>query len=268
MPKQLTQEEFEQKANSIHSNKYLYKKAVYTGNRNKVSIVCPVHGEFLQKAKSHLEGRGCHKCADEANGYTTEVFIAKATARHKGRYTYENSVYTIGDDKISITCKEHGNFDQVATDHLRGAGCPMCRIENSGWTDSKWEKQGNNSKHFEGFKLYILRCYNDTESFIKVGKTFRSIALRYKNKEKLPYEYEVLKVVEGSASHISKLEREIQNSNLEYKYEPSIFFKGFSECFTEVHMPIGLKQTVAIAYHRELGEISRNIIPIKLVESK
>lgn len=57
-----TTEQFISEARLIHGNKYDYSKVEYKTNKNKVCIICPVHGEFLQNAKSHLQGHGCRKC--------------------------------------------------------------------------------------------------------------------------------------------------------------------------------------------------------------
>jgi len=34
----------------------------YVQSDKKVTIICPIHGEFEQRASSHLHGYGCKKC--------------------------------------------------------------------------------------------------------------------------------------------------------------------------------------------------------------
>lgn len=63
MPDKITQEEFVERANRVHNNKYIYDKTVYVRANDKVIITCPVHGDFLQKASQHLSGRGCLMCS-------------------------------------------------------------------------------------------------------------------------------------------------------------------------------------------------------------
>lgn len=53
---------FIDKAKIVHGDKYDYSKVNYIGAVNKVSIVCPKHGEFKQQAESHLQGSGCPLC--------------------------------------------------------------------------------------------------------------------------------------------------------------------------------------------------------------
>jgi len=55
-------EQFIKEANIVHSNKYDYSKTVYTGNKNKVKILCNEHGLFEQEAKSHILGSGYPLC--------------------------------------------------------------------------------------------------------------------------------------------------------------------------------------------------------------
>ena len=55
-------EEFINKADKIHDNKYDYSLVEYENARTKVKIICHVHGEFEQTPASHLSGHGCPKC--------------------------------------------------------------------------------------------------------------------------------------------------------------------------------------------------------------
>jgi len=58
-------EQFIAKAKRVHGDKYDYSLVSYERAVLPVKIVCPAHGEFEQKPKSHLLGRGCRKCADD-----------------------------------------------------------------------------------------------------------------------------------------------------------------------------------------------------------
>lgn len=56
---------------------------------------------------------------------TKEEFLSRVTG---SSYSYEklpNSFRTI--DKVTITCPEHGDFNQAAYGHMRGQGCPSCK---------------------------------------------------------------------------------------------------------------------------------------------
>ena len=54
--------EFEEKARSVHGDKYDYSKVEYIGYAERVCIICPEHGKFFQAPSLHLIGCGCPKC--------------------------------------------------------------------------------------------------------------------------------------------------------------------------------------------------------------
>jgi hypothetical protein len=56
----------------------------------------------------------------------TEEFIAKAKAVHGDRYDYSKVEYVGIYSKVCIICPDHGEFMQVARQHLKGIGCPNC----------------------------------------------------------------------------------------------------------------------------------------------
>jgi hypothetical protein len=58
----LLSEEFVEKSKKIHNDKYEYFKMDYKNCREKVNIICPVHGRFLQEPGNHMQGQGCPKC--------------------------------------------------------------------------------------------------------------------------------------------------------------------------------------------------------------
>jgi hypothetical protein len=57
-----TTNEFIEKANKIHDNKYDYSLAIYNDASTKIIIICPKHGEFSQEPTNHLSGQGCKAC--------------------------------------------------------------------------------------------------------------------------------------------------------------------------------------------------------------
>lgn len=54
---------FIRKASKIHNYKYLYTNTEFINSKSKIKIICPIHGEFEQKANHHISGHGCQKCA-------------------------------------------------------------------------------------------------------------------------------------------------------------------------------------------------------------
>lgn len=56
---------------------------------------------------------------------TQEEFIEKAKLKHGDKYDYSNMIYINANLKVKIICKEHGEFEQRAYNHLT-KGCIKC----------------------------------------------------------------------------------------------------------------------------------------------
>ena len=59
---------------------------------------------------------------------TLEEFINLSNNKHNNLYTYENAIYINTMTKLKITCKIHGDFEQIPKAHLIGQGCKHCAI--------------------------------------------------------------------------------------------------------------------------------------------
>lgn len=57
-----TTDTFIREANDTHDGFYDYSKTEYVGCYDKVTITCPIHGDFQQVPYSHIQGHGCPKC--------------------------------------------------------------------------------------------------------------------------------------------------------------------------------------------------------------
>ena len=118
--------EFIERSARIHKNKYDYSKFIYTNYNTKSIITCPIHGNFLQSPKKHLENNGCLKCGIENRKSTTNKFIKESNKIHNFFYNYSLVNYTKSDEKITIICPKHNKFLQTPNHHLCGQGCPKC----------------------------------------------------------------------------------------------------------------------------------------------
>lgn len=127
----LTKEMFVERANQKHNFKYDYSKVEFKRNKDKITIICPEHGEFEQTVNTHLNGCGCQICgkeriADKRRKPHDEV-IEDFIKIHGDRYDYSNVEYINNHTKIRIICKKHGEFCQTPNNHLFGVGCPKCK---------------------------------------------------------------------------------------------------------------------------------------------
>ena len=68
---------FVKRAKEIHGNKYEYVKETFRNTIEKVKIICPIHGEFEQMVKAHLNGQGCPKCKESKLEKEIRLFLDK-----------------------------------------------------------------------------------------------------------------------------------------------------------------------------------------------
>lgn len=137
--KKINNEEFIKKAIAIHGSKYNYDLVEYKGSKEKVIIICPIHGEFLQVASSHLQGQGCKKCnidfLADVKRLTTEKFIKKAILKHGNKYNYSKVEYINSITKVVIICPIHGEFLQTPHAHFNlDHGCEKCSFTKRTYT--------------------------------------------------------------------------------------------------------------------------------------
>lgn len=109
---------------------------------------------------------------------------------------------------------------------MQKAGCPHCNISR-GWTKHEWLKKVSDKL----CTLYIIRCYSKTEDFIKIGMSSNTISKRFQSKREMPYSYEIIQVFKGSANDVWDLELFYHKQLKDFKYIPTIPFKGLQECF-------------------------------------
>jgi ssDNA-binding Zn-finger/Zn-ribbon topoisomerase 1 len=142
----LSTDTFIEKSKKVHNDKYKYTRSIYTKATNNIAIICPEHGEFIQKAISHMNGYGCPKCG---GGFMdTEFFKVKATKLHCHKYNYTKANYINAKTKVAIICPEHGEFKQIPNAHLNGQGCPKC---GGGFMDTEFFKVKATKLHYNKY---------------------------------------------------------------------------------------------------------------------
>lgn len=142
MTRKLTQEEFLQRCKSVHGDKYDYSEAIYNGKDKKVTIICKLHGNFLQTPHNHIVGcQNCPTCGNITNKLVRqtpiEVLLSKFKQIHEEIYDYSKIEYKGTHEKIVIICNIHGEFMQTPHDHLEGRGCIQCGIMKSSSTRTR-----------------------------------------------------------------------------------------------------------------------------------
>lgn len=127
MSARLTTDVFIDRAKQTHGGKFDYSRSIYTNAKNKVVVICPVHGQFEILPHCHMLGVGCAKCSGK-HAVDLAEFLKRAKKVHGNTYDYSKVVLnkTIK-DPVVITCLTHGEFLQSPYHHTaRKQGCPKC----------------------------------------------------------------------------------------------------------------------------------------------
>lgn len=146
---------FLKKAKEIHNDEYDYSLVNFINRKQKIEIVCKKHGIFTQRVNDHLCGRGCPDCNFRKYYYTFDVFLKNAIKKHSNKYSYyipNNKLDLIDQDDITIMCPNHGKFNQKIYYHLKGSGCPDCRL-SIGETNIHTFLKNNNINYISEYKF-------------------------------------------------------------------------------------------------------------------
>lgn len=93
--------------------------------------------------------------------FTKDDFICESIKIHGDKYDYSLVEYTKSSEKVIIICREHSNFIQRASNHLRGRGCYDCKKTR------KYDSEkfiGLSNKVHNGKYLYDKVIYNGSHS--------------------------------------------------------------------------------------------------------
>lgn len=222
------------KFKEIWGELYDYSKFTYLGARVKSTIICKEHGEFLQDANMHLSGRcGCVECVNEAVSKrvksNTDDFINKAINRwNYNKRIYDKVEYKGAKENILIYCEICEDYYKTTPNaHLTGNGCPVCALKNKGYSKTDYI---NLAKGREGM-LYLIKCWNETEEFYKIGITLQELKDRYSGNNSLPYFYELMYSYKCDAGCVWDMEKDYHRKYKTFQYIPNINFGGYTECF-------------------------------------
>jgi G:T-mismatch repair DNA endonuclease (very short patch repair protein) len=181
MTKTNTKDAFIEKSNLRHNNRYNYDNVVYITNKKKVLVGCPEHGDFWIRPDAHICGRGCRKCSYVSRfvkGKSTRAsnYVSKCKEVHGDVYDYTKTFYKTATEKVTITCKKHGEYKITPSNHLAGSGCKLCGREK---TRNSLKSAHENLL----FKLLSLVFDDIEQSNRKILRGLEIDILRYSNKK-------------------------------------------------------------------------------------
>lgn len=120
----VTTESFIVEAKEIYGDRYNYNKVEYKNRDHRVTVTCPIHGDFEIYAREHLDGKGCPKC-EKGN-----KFVAKLKEKFGDKFGLDVFVYQSSTSPVTLVCPVHGAFSRLPHQILASScGCPNCGEE-------------------------------------------------------------------------------------------------------------------------------------------
>ena len=196
-----------------------------------MSIICKRHGEFFKDINGIRKDKMCPKCYYETVNVDKRMnekdFIDTSNSIHEYKYNYDKTEYINSRILVTVTCPIHGDFEQRPSSHMRGRGCKRCAREYNSFKKTDYVNRANGRNTI----LYLIRCWNEKEEFLKIGKTFRSVKERFNSTLLMPYNYEIINEIIADASYIWDLEMSLHKRYKEHSYKPLVKFGGMFECY-------------------------------------
>ena len=88
-----TLDNFIARAKAVHGTKYTYEHAKYIGSYKPITITCPKHGDFTQRASAHLDGEGCPSCKESKGEMQIAQYLDSTGVQYKRQYSFKDCRY-------------------------------------------------------------------------------------------------------------------------------------------------------------------------------
>lgn len=224
-----------------------YTSIVYGGSKGKVkNIRCIKHDEYFDcnySGREHKKGRGiyCPKCKEQKELDRLEAkrqeYIEMFNKKHNGKYgDYSDFVYLGCDKNSRFVCPDHGEFKQTPISHANTVyGCQKCGAEaGHGYSKNAYIKACGDRV----CSLYLVRIYNDTESFYKIGISV-NIKDRFSDlRKESGYKSEVIRGYKNNAKIVWESEQKVKEKFKDFSYNPLQYFAGHTECYDEIYFEV------------------------------
>lgn len=215
--------------------KYINKNIEILGEykNNSTKVLVKINNEkYLIKPNDLLMG---HLPKNQSSINKNEYFLELIPKELKNKYDYSQVNYINSKTKVKVICPIHGEFEQLPYNILNKAICFKCsrkinandgvyNIKIAEYNKIKWSKRKA--------KVYFVKMYNNKESFYKIGITTTTIKRRFSIINN--YKYDYIKHIDTNLYNAVQIEKYYHTKLKNYKYNPSEYFAGYTECFTKI----------------------------------
>lgn len=191
------------------------------------------------------QGSSCSKCSHEKVASMTRLSINKIKKR---LISINPDIEIVSTKYINAGTKLHCRclIDECSHEWnppwqalQSGYGCPKCGLKKRGkgsnGIHNKITAERNKRKWLNKSAIvYTIQCFNNEESFFKMGITTRDIKKRFRSKKEMPYNYRIIDIIYTNLYEAIYIENELHEKHGNHKYIPKIKFRGYTECFSMI----------------------------------
>lgn len=160
----------------------------------------------------------------------TENFINRMKEIHGDNFDFSETIYETNKKRIIVKCNICNSISSPTPNNLLyNKECLVCVQKKS-----KFTKESFNLDCIDNVgTLYIIKCFDEFETFYKIGITSNTINVRFGkgNNKTIPYKYEIIHIIKGNPYTIWDFEKFLHKLYNPYCYIPIKSFAGKTECF-------------------------------------
>jgi len=230
---------------------YDFSKVEYVDTRTKVLIKHKEFPEYRWEVMPNcFKDRGIsHPMISGTYRWTTEEWIQDCKAKRPDfdDYIFDYVEYVDSRTKVLIKHKDFPQNDwYVYPKQFKDRGDSHPLLYKRGYSRTDFKNYCIKNNKGKGF-LYLIYfiCKTSGEKFTKIGITSRTVKERFCGMKYNHLKIKKTVLLEQEPDLIYDLENEILREYRHYKFNPTITFKGQTECFTSDAWPIILKEKLA-----------------------
>lgn len=152
---------------NVHNGYYTYKDVHFVNNYTKVSVTCPIHGDFLILPKNHLKGQGCPICGkNKAKQYhrgNYQNFVSNLFKKFGEQFSVPNikEEYVNEHSTITLQCNKCGKIYHIEPNYIlsnKFSGCNDCNYKIDYEKLNSFNKTNNQIVPFEDLRDKRTDC--------------------------------------------------------------------------------------------------------------
>lgn len=218
----------------------------YINAKTKLKFKCLKCGSIFESTWDDIHsGGGCIYCSGKQANETNSIYNLFPELIVYFKNEDDAKKVTRGSNKrVDLICPDCGHEKSLNPTDLvrRGFSCCNCNPnygitrENKGMFNETIVERNKEEYKKEMTTLYIIKCFDDDESFFKIGITSRGLNRRFSSNKYIKYNYESLYEAYINLYDAAVIESKLHKLYERHSYTPLKRFGGWTECFSEINL--------------------------------